>query len=437
VSNDQAIAAVTVTLRSVLDREFNAPILLPDDPDLTGTRVSARPLDRARDGFAGNQLNLFLYQTSINAALRNTDAPVRMRTDERGFPPLALDLHYLLTAYGRDSQDPEIFAHRLLGRAMSVLHDTPVLTPGQLRAATAIDLPESDLHDQIEYIRITPQPLSLEELTRLWATFQTEYRVSAIYQVEVVLIESNRRARPSLPVLRRGEQDRGPEVVGDVVLPYPTVERIGRLVRRPGFQLGDTIVLIGHHLAGSNPVAIVTHMRLDAVNEVVPEPANSATEIRVRLPRPPGPVPTLDDDPSAAERWPAGIHTISLRYERQDVGEQLSREQFSNAMPLALLPRINLPADPVRRDGDQVFVRVTVVPQVWPGQEVALLIGDREIQAGRVEARTDDFEFDVTGIPTGTHLVRLRVDGVDSVPVVEAGDPPRLLFDDSQKVTIA
>ena len=39
-------------------------------------------------------------------------------------PPLALDLHYLLTAYGAQDLDAEI----LLGYAMQLLHETPVLT---------------------------------------------------------------------------------------------------------------------------------------------------------------------------------------------------------------------------------------------------------------------------------------------------------------------
>ena len=38
--------------------------------------------------------------------------------------PLALELHYLLMAYGRDDYQAEI----LMGYAMQLLHDTPVLT---------------------------------------------------------------------------------------------------------------------------------------------------------------------------------------------------------------------------------------------------------------------------------------------------------------------
>lgn len=437
MSNDQAIAAVTLTIRSLLDREFNAPLMLPTDPDLTGTRVTVRPPDRARDGITGNQINLFLYQTHINAALRNTDMPLQTRPGERGFPPLPLDLLYLITAYGRDSQDPDVFAHRLLGRTMSVLHDTPLLTPGQIREATAVELPQSDLHEQIEHVRITSQPISLEDLSRLWATFQTQYRVSIVYYMAVVLIESNRRTRAGLPVLRRGEQDRGAEVYGDIVPPYPTLERLDSTLRRPGFQLGDTMILIGHHLDGRNPTVVFTSPRLEAVNDVLPLAGSTSTEMRVRLPKPPGEIPEPDDDPAAAERWPAGFHTVALRVERQNAGESTARVRLSNALPLVIVPQISLPEDALRRDGDHLFLRVRCVPQVWPGQRVALLIGDREVPAGRVAAKIDSFEFEITGIALGTYVVRLRVDGVDSVPFVESGDPVRLAFADNQKVTIA
>lgn len=437
MSNDQAIAAVTLTVRSLLDREFNAPLLLPPDPSLTGTRVSVRPPDHARNGFTGNQVNLFLFQTSINAALRNSDLPLRTRPGERSFPALALDLLYLVTAYGRDGQDPDIFAHRLLGRAMSLLHDTPLLTPDQIREATAAELPESDLHEQIEHVRITSQPISLEDLSRLWSTFQTQYRVSAVYHMAVVLIESNRRLRAGLPVLRRGEQDRGAEVYGDVVPPYPMLERVGGTVRRPGFQLGDTVILLGHHLDGANPEVIFTSPRLEAVNVLPPLPNATPTEVRVRLPKPPGAIPEPDDDPAAAERWPAGFHSVALRVERQNAGESTPRVRLSNALPLMIAPQLSLPNNALRRDGDRLFLRVNCVPQVWPGQRVALLIGDREVPAGRIAAKTGDFELEITGVAPGTHVVRLRVDGVDSVPVVESGDPPRLAFADDQKVTIA
>src|SRR6185503_15922813 len=104
-------------------------------------------------------------------------------------------LYYLLTAYSDDEDDTN--AHRLLGEAMGVLHDHPLLGAAEIRNATSpiADLSDSDLHEQIERVRINLQPLTFEDMSKLWTTFQTHYRVSAAYQVSVVLIESTRRPR--------------------------------------------------------------------------------------------------------------------------------------------------------------------------------------------------------------------------------------------------
>ena len=74
---------------------------------------------------------------------------------------------------------------------MGILHDHPLLGAAEIEAALA----ESNLDQQVERIRITPQPLTLEEMSKLWTTFQTQYRISAAYQACVVLIESERARR--------------------------------------------------------------------------------------------------------------------------------------------------------------------------------------------------------------------------------------------------
>ena len=66
----------------------------------------------------------------------------------------------------------------------------PCLAQTKSNTPTETDVPGSNLHEQIERVRITPQPLSLEEISKLWAAFQTNYRLSAAYQAAVILIES-------------------------------------------------------------------------------------------------------------------------------------------------------------------------------------------------------------------------------------------------------
>src|SRR5512140_2194799 len=114
MSNTLAIAAVTATIKDILG-------------------AVARPPDKARTSEDVNQLNLFLYQTVPNAALRNGYNSPQVRPGEQGFSPLAVNLHYLLTAYGRNFD--ELLSHRLLGRAMSLLHDHVILFPANIKHA--------------------------------------------------------------------------------------------------------------------------------------------------------------------------------------------------------------------------------------------------------------------------------------------------------------
>ena len=78
-------------------------------------------------------LNLFLYRTSLNqgwAQRRPADASTANGTRVSN-PPLALNLHYLLTAYGSADFQAEI----LLGYAMHLLHERPVLDRAAIRKA--------------------------------------------------------------------------------------------------------------------------------------------------------------------------------------------------------------------------------------------------------------------------------------------------------------
>src|SRR6266850_4384086 len=226
MSNSLAIAAVTATLRQLIEDGVR---------DVPGAGASTQPPDKVT---TTNLVNLYLYQTVINAAWRNRDMPRQVKPGETGQPPLALNLYYLLTAYGQGDDSQTVDGHRLLGQAMRVMHDHPVLNSAEIKAA----FPDGDLEDQIEHVRITPQPMTLDEMSKLWTTFQAKYRISTAYEVSVVLIESTRPSRTPLPVLKRGEDDRGVDAQGNLTPPFPTL--IGIVFpteRQPSAELGDTM----------------------------------------------------------------------------------------------------------------------------------------------------------------------------------------------------
>ena len=299
MSNTLAIGAVTATLRSLLETEIAH--------EGGGLRVTTLPPDKAQtfnpaaDG--GGWINLFLYHTQINPAWRNTSSPRQVKPNESGFPPLGLDLFYLVTAYEKMDGDSSVLAHRLLGRAMLVLHDHPLLGADEVRAV----VPDNDLADQIERVRITPHAMSLEDLSKLWMIFQTGYRISAAYQVSLVLIDSRRSARTPLPVLTRGEDDSGPKAQADLVPPFPALLNVTLPDDQNSARVGDQVSLGGVHLDGDNVAVRFTTIRL--TNPHV-EPA-SGTEKEVKVT-----VPDL----------PAGSYTIAIRVSKAGQPDRFTNE---------------------------------------------------------------------------------------------------------------
>src|SRR5215471_19778170 len=246
MSNALSVAAITVTLQAILGNGVTA------DPDLTDTTVTVLPLDKARGSNTANQLNLFLYQVLPDAAWRNMNIPTQVARGETGIPPLALTLHYLLTAFGRDNDTTGPTGHHLLGQAMSILYDHALLGPDEIRAATAASLPTSDLDRQVERVRINLQPLSLEEISKLWTGLATQYRLSVAYEVSVALIDSTQPAKAPLPVLTRGPGDQGISSQANLISPFPALDQIQLPNNQPSALLGDTLVLTGQHLDGTS-----------------------------------------------------------------------------------------------------------------------------------------------------------------------------------------
>lgn len=418
MSSAQAVSAVTAAMRNMLDLGTR------DNPP--GTVVTARPPDKARNVISSNQLNVFLYQTSLNAAWRNRDMPSRVRPGETSLPPLPLTLHYLLTAYGEDDDDMQ--GHHVLGRAMSILHDHPILSDEEIRAALGPTVnPFPAVLDQLEAVRITFQPMSLEEMSKLWTTLQTQYRISAAYQVSVVLIESLGAVKTPLPVLQRGDDDRGPTAAADLTPPFPTLTEARTPDPRFGAELGDTIVLRGHHLAGDAVEVRFRHSELEFVNVLAPVTPASSREISVQIP----------DDAAAPADWPAGVYTVSVAVVRTGATGEV--EHLTSVLPIALAPRVlTISPNPVVRDPDDaIALTLTFSPQLRPLQRAALLIGDREVPPvapADPALPTDTLDFVAVGVPAGDHFARLRVAGIDSNLVDRSAVPPR--FDDDQRITV-
>lgn len=195
------------------------------------------------EGVDDRRINLFLYKVQENPFLRNMDWQVKPGSPDRLVPPpLSLNLSYLVTAYAKnDPQTGNTTAHEILGEAMRVFYENPILPNGYL---------VTGLQDTREQVKIVQNTLDPEELSHVWSTFIQPFRLSVLYQVSVV----------QLDMLSKNEQVMAKRVrkigVPDVRAPFspPVVDGIEPV----SGAAGTTITFRGEHLTGWQVYTTIT-----------------------------------------------------------------------------------------------------------------------------------------------------------------------------------
>jgi hypothetical protein len=417
MSNHLAIAAVTLTLRDLFREQVKAAFLnAPDDLKLTNQlSIGMVPPDKVRTSFqTDNVINIFLYRTEINAALRNALAQ-NARPGEQGYPPVALNLDYLISVH--PESDREAVAHYFLGQVMRVLNDEAILSRDRIRTA----LEAADLHRQVESVTVTPKPLSIDEMSKLWTIFQTPYRTSVVYLVTVVLIESLRPTRAALPVLTRGKDDRGVFSNASGIL---AVTDVKPATKQPGVRLGEDLTVRGQAFRGGL-TALLRHALLRDAIPITPVVV-SDTEVTVHI-------PGAGDVPHVPADWPAGFWRLSLQVAETDVPHWTTNE-----MAFGLAPTIVL--TPINPNTGTFTVELSVTPQLREEQDALLLFGNHQVSIDTMTGPADEespttLTFEVTVSEAGPYPVRLRIDGVDSIPFLRKVSG-MLEFDPAQTVVV-
>jgi hypothetical protein len=347
-----------------------------------------------------------------NEGLPSRDVAGRNRLSN---PPLALNLHYLVSAYGAVDLHAEI----LLGYAMQMLHESPVIPRESIRTALqpAVDqsanlppwlraLADSGLADQVEQLRITPEYLSTEEMSKFWTSTLAHYRPSAAYQVSVVLIEATHPAVNPLPVLVRSF-----DVQPRLTPTAPTLTTVSTADKQPVVQLGTPASLEGFALNGSLRKIDLSNGQLGIEREI-DATGGGATAMSFTL--------AITD----AAKYPAGLYRVSARV--QTPADPVPR--LTNQLPLMIAPNITaLPTPPVTRVAGTASFSIGFTPELQVGQVPRLFLGSSEYIPEPFDAPTSTLDFVIPAAPVGEHLARLRIDGIDS-PIVDAGAPsPRFL----------
>ncbi|MFJ4359835.1 Pvc16 family protein [Streptomyces massasporeus] len=193
MSNALALAHVTQALALLIEAN------LPPDIDIA---VKVEPRRPPVDPPLEPTITVFLYQVTPNTSQRNNDLPTRASDGTLvRRPAAALDLHYLISAYGEEA---ELVGQRLIGSVVRTLHEIPVLPRDIIElAGQRPHLNGSDLAEAVQRVRFTPTAMDVDETSKLWGMLhQTPYALSVVYQAVLVLIDGRETPVPAKPVER-------------------------------------------------------------------------------------------------------------------------------------------------------------------------------------------------------------------------------------------
>jgi hypothetical protein len=193
MSNALAIAHVTQALALLIEANLQPEI------DMA---VKVEPRKPSADPPAEPTITVFLYQVTPNTSQRNNDLPTRAPDGtllKRA--AAALDLHFLISAYGEES---ELVGQRLIGSVVRTLHEIPVLPKDIIELAGEKPyLAGSDLAEAAQRVRFSPTVMDIDETSKLWGMLhQTPYTLSVVYQAALVFIEGRDAPVAAKPVER-------------------------------------------------------------------------------------------------------------------------------------------------------------------------------------------------------------------------------------------
>ncbi len=369
----RAIGAVTRLLRDhLIRRGFLVTIGKPEDAAETET---------------AEKLNLFLYETSFDASMRN------LAPNASDPPPLWLVLKYLLTSFDNGEDSDSATAHELLGRGVSALHELSYLrldpsVDAQVRLA---------LENNPEPLKVTFDESSVDLLSKIMQGSDERYRLSVAFQVRPVMIVPSQLPRGSLLVgidyTTAPNTVIGPNGVEISVLPSlgPRLNS----VEPERFEVGATLTIRGDDLMGSDLEAVLGNVVL-RVAERRPDRLSVIAEGSPGTPIADGGTLSAGEMPLVVRRRLSSTHT-----------------RTSNMLAAKLLPRVDAVS--------LLAGTLTISGQLLgtDSDDVSVLLYRTDSVTARLfdtfgtttNQQTLTVANAATGTPPGTYRVILRVNG--------------------------
>ncbi len=393
MSNPLAVPTVTAALVTLVQAAVDTLGLTP------GPVVSVRNLEDVGDN---GRVSVHLYRVSRHEFLSNEMLPVRSGDGGlRARPTVALDLHYLVCFRG----DGELDAQQMLAVSAVTLEANPDVSPALLTLMEAdpgnVALLGNDLRDSPVRAHWCADSLGVDELTKIWALYPAgSYAITLAVRAGPVLVEAAAVPAAGLPVQAlalgarplaalRLDSVGGPGGPGSQVragAPMPDLD-----LRGAGFATRE----------GETVLAVV-----DGV-EVAPTDADDTHLVVPGSGLAPGP------------------HRVQVRRSGPPLDPALSTTRTSVTSEVRVVMVV-----PTLVSATKVANRVdtTVHPAVSSAERVRLLMdpvaGGGSVAASPAPALpaggTSSPSFDVSDVPAGTYRLTLEVNGVRSIPALDA-----------------
>jgi hypothetical protein len=390
MSDYRAIQGVSSSMKNLLEKFMflNRPDVVPADR----VAITLGLPDQKEDG---KRVNIFLYHVQECPQLKNQDLAGAAHPAEYGHPPLTLDLHYLLTAYAQSDEGDQVEAHQVLGDAMRVLHDHTYLLG---------DVLDPSLEGAVERAKVTLEPLTVEDVTKIYVALSTPYRLSVGYKVTIVQIQS-RLQRSAAGLV--GESPLAGARIVVAPIRRPRVDDV-RVIRQDDAtnrervaygRIGDRLVLKGQNLTGD------LRLLMNGVDLTASIVSKSANRLEAAI-----------ADHAALQPGPITVRVAA------DVllGDPPvpHRGASSNLSAFVLVPHVTAMAvTPPAAPGDPPVLDIQGTRLFQAGKECMTLVGDRPVASSAYTTHLTDHIVlaGPAGLPAGTYQVRVRVNGAESI----------------------
>ncbi|OQX18479.1 MAG: hypothetical protein BWK76_07430 [Desulfobulbaceae bacterium A2] len=416
---------MTDTLIRLLRRYISQPQVwgMAAGEPLPPVSISGEPPDLLAQQTDDYALGLYLYHIQEDPHCKNFPEPSGSSPPVR-FQEMALQLYYLLTAHGGKLRETHPFQReqRLMGMAIKAFHDYPVLD-----CSTTIGtegdrfiFPDTLRHGEDEF-RLVLHPATLEEINKVWTAANVPVRLSAVYQVSVILLAAEEAVTSPVPVLApcidagRLQSVWIQATASDCRFTLPGEIRARTASHSPALvAVGESFRILGNGLDESLNRVLLTRPdwldppALDVTHWVSARQPETHLELTV-------------SSPVAGRAIPPGLYQV---YVQRD-------NTLSNFSPLAIVPQISpatAPTPGVSPDGGPIATLFRINGGPFSGTEITTVrvyLGGVLLRQSLAPPAPGEFlvvteqQLEVRVPPTlapGNYAVRVAVNGITTLP---------------------